>query len=127
MPLEVFSDPDDLYIPDPDHPVFLDWVSTELLILYGASKFLSPGPSTGQTNSSADHSAHDVRPHEHPVLLQLLVATMEPAGVLTHPHWLASRPDLKDLCMSSVNIQRCVKEISMLSPPPIQSCCIARL
>jgi hypothetical protein len=60
-------------------------------------------------------------------LPQLLVATMEPAGALTHPHWLASRPDPKDLRMSSVDIQRRVKEISVPSPLPIRSCCIARL
>jgi hypothetical protein len=42
---------------------------------------------------------------------------MEPASALTHPHWLASRPDPKDPRMSSVDIQRRVKEISVPSPP----------
>jgi hypothetical protein len=137
-PLEVFSDTDDPYIPDPEHPVFLDWVSAELLISHGASKILSPGPSTDETNSSADHSGTRSPVSDHPptptpfasgfttythtstasrALPQLLVATMEPASALTHPHWLASRPDPKDPRMSSVDIQRRVKEISVPSPP----------
>ncbi|KAJ7330504.1 hypothetical protein DFH08DRAFT_967039 [Mycena albidolilacea] len=90
-PLEVFSNPDNLYIPNPDHPVFLNW----RLTMYA--------------HMSATSCA----------LLQLLVATMEPTGALTHPHWLASHPDPKDLCMSSVDIQQRVKEIrfgATLSP-----------
>ncbi|KAJ7880373.1 hypothetical protein B0H14DRAFT_2707645 [Mycena olivaceomarginata] len=138
-PLEVFSDTDDPYIPDPEHPVFLDWVSAELLISHGASKIPSPGLSTDETNSSADHSGTRSPASDHPptpptpfgsgfttythtstasrALPQLLVATMEPASALTHPHWLASRPDPKDPRMSSVDIQRRVKEISVPSPP----------
>ncbi|KAJ7343241.1 hypothetical protein DFH08DRAFT_872174 [Mycena albidolilacea] len=139
-PLEVFSDTNDPYIPDPAHPVFLNWVNAELLISHGASKIPKPEPSTDDASSSADHSGTHTPDSDHPptpptpsgsgfttythtstasrALPQLLVATMEPASALTHPHWLTSRPDPKDPRTSSVDIQRRVKEISVPSPPP---------
>ncbi|KAJ7708732.1 hypothetical protein B0H17DRAFT_1191230 [Mycena rosella] len=131
-PLELISDSNEPYIPDPEHPVFLDWVNAELLISHGSSKPAIP-PSPG-----ADHpSAHPPSPDHPPTpptppadgiptythtsnasraLPGLFVALMEPTSAITHPHWLSARPDPKDARASSVDIQRRVREVSVPKP-----------
>ncbi|KAF7356929.1 Arrestin-C domain-containing protein [Mycena venus] len=141
-PLEVISDTNNPYIPDPNNPVFLDWVNAELLISQGATKLARPGSCNEERDPSASTSTDDGGTHtpgsDHPptpptpsttgittythtstasrALPQLLVATMEPTSALTHPHWLGARPDPKDPRASSVDVQRRVKEISVSRP-----------
>ncbi|KAF8196793.1 hypothetical protein K438DRAFT_1673005 [Mycena galopus ATCC 62051] len=136
-PLEVISDTNDPYIPDPDHPVFLDWVNAELLISHSASRSPPiPQDREASTNDSGTHTPNSDHPPTPPTpaangittythtsvasreLPQILVATMEPTSALTHPHWLTSRPDPKDPRVTSVDMQRRVKEISLPRPPP---------
>ncbi|KAJ6581138.1 hypothetical protein B0H19DRAFT_494996 [Mycena capillaripes] len=141
-PLELISDTDNPYIPDPEHPVFLDWVNAELLISQGATKMTPParpsaedhdagagaedGPGTGTHTPGSDHHhpptpptlpADGIATYTHAsnasrALPQLLVAQMEPASALTHPHWLAARPDPQNPRTSSIDVQRRVREIS---------------
>ncbi len=136
-PLELISDTNHPYYPDPEHPVFLDWVNAELLISQGATKMPSSGedcdPSAddgGTHTPASDHpstppspAANGVTTYTHTstasrALTQLAIATMEPTSALTHPHWLGARPDPKDPRASSVDMQRWVKEISVARPLP---------
>ncbi|KAJ7493370.1 hypothetical protein B0H11DRAFT_2228146 [Mycena galericulata] len=119
-PLHVISDSNNPYMPDPDHPVFLDWVNAELLISQGATKVdFSSSPSADDTSASAEGSTSTgtSTPHHPPTpptppadgiatythasnasraLPGLFVAIMEPTSAITHPHWLTARPDPKD-------------------------------
>ncbi|KAF7370893.1 Arrestin-C domain-containing protein [Mycena sanguinolenta] len=141
-PLEIISDTNDSYVPDPEHPVFLDWVNAELLISHRGSKSTRPPsiPEDSDGPMSADNSGMHTPASDHPPtpptppangvttythtsttsreLPQLFAATMEPTSALTHPHWLITRPDPKDPRVSSVDIQRRVREISVPRPEP---------
>ncbi|KAJ6485846.1 hypothetical protein C8R45DRAFT_1098599 [Mycena sanguinolenta] len=141
-PLEIVSDTNDSYIPDPEHPVFLDWVNAELLISHRGSKSAPSRsiPEDGDGPTSADNSGTHTPVSDHPPtpltppangvttythtstasreLPQLFVATMEPTSALTHPHWLTARPDPKDPRVSSVDMRRRVREISVPQPQP---------
>ncbi|KAJ6624858.1 hypothetical protein B0H10DRAFT_2212280 [Mycena sp. CBHHK59/15] len=155
-PLELITDSNDPYIPDPEHPVFLDWINAELLISQGATKMAHPNSFCGADEGSAQHgdstsgssstqpsrrmsrssspdcgcstppaatstTADGVPTYTHAskasrALPSLFVALMEPTSVLTHPHWLAARPDPKDPRASSIDIQRRVREVSRPDP-----------
>jgi hypothetical protein len=136
-PLEVISDTNNAYIPDPEHPVFLDWVNAELLISQGATK-MAPGANPcaedaaeGGVGTHTPVSDHPPTPPTPPAdgiatythasntsraLPQLFTIHMEPTSALTHPHWLGARPDPKDPRASSIDVQRRVKEISVPRP-----------
>ncbi|KAK7031450.1 arrestin-C domain-containing protein [Favolaschia claudopus] len=134
-PLQVISDSNDAYVPDPDHPVFLDWVNAELLISHGVTKYprlTDPGTSTpddgGSQTPGSDHPPTPPTPPTTGVttythtsaasreLPQIFTATLEPTSTFTHPNWLSARPDPKDPRVSSVDIQRRVKEVSVPHP-----------
>ncbi|KAJ7156887.1 hypothetical protein C8R43DRAFT_883574 [Mycena crocata] len=135
-PLELISDSNNAYVPDPEHPVFLDWVNAELLISQGATKVAFPSKhspddactASGMRTPGPDHpptpptpSADGVATYTHDsnasrALPGLFVATMEPTSSMTHPHWLAARPDPKDPRVSSIDIQRRVREVSRPNP-----------
>ncbi|KAJ7460713.1 hypothetical protein FB451DRAFT_1096503 [Mycena latifolia] len=135
-PLELISDSNEPYVPDPEHPVFLDWVNAELLISHGASKMPKmPPPSSSSAAPSCASSSENVPHPDHPptpptpsadgvatythasnesrALPGVFVALMEPTSAITHPHWLSARPDPKDPRASSIDIQRRVREVSV--------------
>ncbi|KAJ6561214.1 hypothetical protein DFH09DRAFT_1160786 [Mycena vulgaris] len=135
-PLELISDSNEAYIPDPQHPVFLDWVNAELLISHGASKMPLPSPPSA-AHPNTDSGVHTPNPDHPPTpptpsadgiptythasnesraLPGLFVALMEPTSAITHPHWFSARPDPKDPRASSVDIQRRVREVSVPRP-----------
>ncbi|KAF7289126.1 Arrestin-C domain-containing protein [Mycena chlorophos] len=110
-PLEIISDSP--FTHDPDHPIFLDWVNSELLISQGATKVAFP------TNAEAEGSGYStpIPPADHPPTPPMsasgecgsylhdchaneptpgiFVATLEPTSSFSHPAWLSSRPDPK--------------------------------
>ncbi|KAJ7623541.1 hypothetical protein FB45DRAFT_108525 [Roridomyces roridus] len=134
-PIEVVSDSNDPYVPDPDHPLFLDWVNAELLISQGASRLpLSSSPSDEHPHEGSSTPHYHSHPPTPPTpaadgvpiythassasreLAGLFVATMEPSSALTHPHWLTARPDPKDPRASSVDVQKRVREVTSSNP-----------
>nr|GAT56580.1 predicted protein [Mycena chlorophos] len=110
-PLEIISDSP--FTHDPSHPIFLDWVNSELLISQGATKVAFP------TNAEAEGSGYNtpIPPADHPPTPPMsasgqcgaymhdchaneptpgiFVATLEPTSSFSHPAWLSSRPDPK--------------------------------
>ncbi|KAJ7132174.1 hypothetical protein C8R44DRAFT_773240 [Mycena epipterygia] len=132
-PLEVISDSNDPYIPDPEHPVFLDWVNAELLISQGATKMPnhSPDEASAESSTQTPHPDHPPTPptpaadgiatYTHAsnasrALPGLFVALMEPTSAITHPHWFTARPDPKDPRVASIDVQRRVREVSRPKP-----------
>ncbi|KAJ7230507.1 hypothetical protein GGX14DRAFT_344039 [Mycena pura] len=137
-PIEVISNSNEAYVPDPEHPLFLDWVNAELFISQGATKMPLPSPSHSEEEPSAEDSTHLVHsdhpptpptPYEDGVptythtseasraLPGLFAPTMEPTSSLTHPNWRAApvpvRPDSRG---ASRDVQRRVREVSSLEP-----------
>ncbi|CAK5267198.1 unnamed protein product [Mycena citricolor] len=143
-PLQLVSDTNDAYVPDPDHPVFLDWVSAELLISHGVSKMhtdseppsgthtprdrepavppLPPTPSAAAAAAAAPLAADGARiyTHDSPASHErsgIFTASMEPTSALSHPYWLLShRPDPHAARVSSNDLQKRVREICVPAP-----------
>ncbi|KAJ7173605.1 hypothetical protein C8R46DRAFT_1255923 [Mycena filopes] len=149
-PLELFSDTNPRYEPDPERPLFLDWVNAELLISHGSTRMPSSFPPASPPaedalaaadcdgtrtpgTPGADHpttpptpAADGIATYTHAsnatrALPGLFVAQMEPASALTHPHWLTARPDPKDARVSGTSAGDVQRRVREVTVPKPQA------
>ncbi|KAJ7281977.1 hypothetical protein C8J57DRAFT_1500638 [Mycena rebaudengoi] len=133
-PLEVITDCGGAaYVPDPEHPVFLDWGNSELFISHGSTKYSYPDTPPVLDSEPVSRASTPDHLHQHPPtppmspadgmptythsspasreLPGLFAARMEATSALTHPHWLGARPDAKETRRASVEVQRRARSV----------------